>query len=139
MQFAGDKLALHNLELDEAAALTLYTMECELYPTVNGLLRNRNRKELIPFFPYVLLPRRRYAILPALPGAPPNREPSNRKYPINLFSGCSAHPPYLHVLLTTRNGPPRLRRAKSLFSDYALPDAGQTFKRSLGPAAELEY
>ena len=86
MQFAGDKLALHNLELDEAAALTLYTMECELYPTLNGLLRNRNRKELIPFFPYVLLPRRRYAMLLALPGAPPNREPSNRKYPINLFS-----------------------------------------------------
>ncbi len=53
LQFAGDKLALHNLELDEAAALTLYTMECELYPTLNGLLRNRNRKELIPFFPYV--------------------------------------------------------------------------------------
>jgi hypothetical protein len=54
VQFAGEKLALHNLELDEAASLTLYTMECELYPTLNGLLRNRNRKELIPFFPYVL-------------------------------------------------------------------------------------
>jgi hypothetical protein len=45
----------HGLDADEAGALMLYTMESELYPTLNRLLRQRDRQLLKPFFPYLLL------------------------------------------------------------------------------------
>jgi hypothetical protein len=45
----------HGLTTDEAGALTLYTMEGELYPNMNNLLRERNRTLLTPFFPYMRL------------------------------------------------------------------------------------
>merc|ERR1712194_123380 len=40
---------------DEAGALNLYTMECELYPTLNARLRDKNRQELKCFFPFLHL------------------------------------------------------------------------------------
>lgn len=43
------------LDADEAGALHLYTMESELYPTLNRLLRSRERQLLKPFFPYLKL------------------------------------------------------------------------------------
>ena len=45
----------HGLDADEAGALMLYTMESELYTTLNRLLRQRDRELLKPFFPYLLL------------------------------------------------------------------------------------
>ena len=55
---AGAQLAKadpHGLDADEAGALWLYTAESDLYPTVNGLLRMRDRSTLKPFFPYLQL------------------------------------------------------------------------------------
>ena len=55
---AGATLAqtdAHGLDADEAGALRLYTMESELYPTLNRLLRSRDRAALKPFFPYLRL------------------------------------------------------------------------------------
>ena len=46
---------LGSLTLDEAGALSLYTMQCDLYPTLNRLLRARDRQQLLPFFPYLKL------------------------------------------------------------------------------------
>ena len=43
----------HGLQVDLMAAITLYTMESELYPKLNRLLRNRERERLKPFFPYL--------------------------------------------------------------------------------------
>ena len=45
----------HGLTSNEAGALTLYTMEGDLYPSMNRLLRERNRTVLIPYFPYMRL------------------------------------------------------------------------------------
>ena len=39
----------------EIGALRLYTAESELYPRMNALLRARDRKALLPFFPYLRL------------------------------------------------------------------------------------
>jgi hypothetical protein len=36
----------HGLDKDETAAISLYTHESELYPTLNYLLRQRDRKRL---------------------------------------------------------------------------------------------
>jgi hypothetical protein len=52
---------------------------------------------------------------------------------------CSPAVPTRTTYYPERPSPAAKSRAKCLISDYALPDAGQTFKRSLGPAAELEY
>ena len=55
---AGVQLAKadpHGLDADEAGALWLYTAESDLYPTLNGLLRTRDRSTLKPFFPYLQL------------------------------------------------------------------------------------
>ena len=46
---------LRGLSVDEAAAIALYTAECEFYRTLNVLLRNRSREALKPFFPYLRL------------------------------------------------------------------------------------
>ena len=45
----------HGLDADEAGALRLYTMESELYPTLNRLLRSRERQAIKVFFPYLQL------------------------------------------------------------------------------------
>ena len=45
----------HGLDQDETAAISLYTHESELYPTLNDLLRQHDRKRLKPFFPYLRL------------------------------------------------------------------------------------
>ena len=55
---AGGQLAAadpHGLDADEAGALWLYTAESDLYPTLNQLLRTRDRSALKPFFPYLQL------------------------------------------------------------------------------------
>jgi hypothetical protein len=55
---AGAQLAAddpHGLDADEAGALWLYTAESDFYPTLNRLLRTRNRLALKPFFPYLQL------------------------------------------------------------------------------------
>ena len=44
---------LGGLTIDEAAAIALYTAECDFYRTLNRLLRYRDRKALLPFFPYL--------------------------------------------------------------------------------------
>lgn len=54
------------LSLDEIAAVNLYTQECSLYQEMNKLLRERNRAELKPLFPYLKL------LLTALHKLPPN-------------------------------------------------------------------
>jgi len=46
---------LGNLTIDEAAAITLYTAESDVYKTLNQLLRERKRELLKPFFPYLRL------------------------------------------------------------------------------------
>jgi len=48
------KLSL-DLDGDEVGSIYLYTMESELYPTLNRLLRQRERQALKPFFPYLQL------------------------------------------------------------------------------------
>jgi len=45
----------HGLDGNETGAFTLYTMATDLYPTMNRLLRQRNRAALKPFFPYLRL------------------------------------------------------------------------------------
>jgi hypothetical protein len=45
----------YGLTTDEASTLTLYTMDGELYRTINQLLCDRNRHVLKPFFPYMRL------------------------------------------------------------------------------------
>jgi hypothetical protein len=58
----------HGLTPDQAGALTLFTMEGNLYPSMNRLLRERNRTVLTPFFPYMrLMPNARQK-LPAFRG-----------------------------------------------------------------------
>ena len=55
---AGAQLAAadpHGLDADEAGGLWLYTAESDFYPTLNRLLRNRDRSALKPFFPYLQL------------------------------------------------------------------------------------
>jgi len=39
--------------LDEAAAINLYTLESDYYKELNQRLRDRDRKKLLPFFPYL--------------------------------------------------------------------------------------
>ena len=53
----------------EAAAITLYTMECELYRTLNRLLRARDRQQLRPFFSYLRLLLQARAKLPKHAGS----------------------------------------------------------------------
>ena len=45
----------YGLDPNEAGALALYTFECELYKRLNGKLRERDRQQLKPFFPYLKL------------------------------------------------------------------------------------
>ena len=45
----------HGLTADEAAALTLYTMEGDFYRRLNELLRARERSGLQPFYPFLRL------------------------------------------------------------------------------------
>jgi hypothetical protein len=55
---AGAQLAAadpHGLDADEAGGLWLYTAQSDFYPTLNRLLRTRDRSALIPFFPYLQL------------------------------------------------------------------------------------
>jgi hypothetical protein len=42
-----------NLTQDEIAAINLYTIESDFYRVFNQTLRERDRKKLIPFFPYL--------------------------------------------------------------------------------------
>ena len=58
----------HGLTVDEAGALTLYTMESELYATLNGLLSNRDRSRLKPYFSYMRLLLEARAKLPVFKG-----------------------------------------------------------------------
>ena len=55
---------LGGLTLDEAAAIALYTAECEFYRTLNRLLRSRDRTALKSFFPYLRLILQARAKLP---------------------------------------------------------------------------
>ena len=64
---AADQLG--ELTVDEAAAITLYTMECELYRTLNRLLRARDRQQLRPFFSYLRLLLQARAKLPKHAGS----------------------------------------------------------------------
>ena len=55
---AGAQLAAadpHGLDADEAGGLWLYTAQSDFYPTLNRLLRTRDRSALKPFFPYLQL------------------------------------------------------------------------------------
>ena len=45
----------HGLDRDEVAAIALYTTESKLYPKLNGYLRDRDRRNLLPYFPYLRL------------------------------------------------------------------------------------
>jgi len=58
----------HGLTKDEAAALNLYTMESELYPALNRLLRSKERQQLKAFFPFLQLMLRAKAKMPAFVG-----------------------------------------------------------------------
>lgn len=55
---------LCGLSVDEAAAIALYTAECDLYRTLNKLLRQRSREALKPFFSYLRLLLQARAKLP---------------------------------------------------------------------------
>ena len=46
---------LGELTIDEAAAIALYTAECNFYSTLNGLLSQRDRLALAPFLPFLRL------------------------------------------------------------------------------------
>jgi len=59
---------LCGLTKDEAAAITLYTMEA-LYKPLNTLLRDRDRNKLKPFFPYLRLLLEAKGKLPKYVGA----------------------------------------------------------------------
>ena len=56
------------LSVDEVAAITLYTMESEFYPTLNKLLRSRDRQGIKIFFPYLKLLLAARAKLPKYSG-----------------------------------------------------------------------
>ena len=58
-----------NLDGDEVGSIYLYTMESELYPTLNRLLRQRDRLKLKPFFPYLQLMLRARRKLPRYIGS----------------------------------------------------------------------
>ena len=58
----------HGLEADEAAAVTLYTMESGLYPRLNRLLREKDRRSLRPYHPYLRLLLGARAKLPPFAG-----------------------------------------------------------------------
>jgi hypothetical protein len=58
-----------NLDGDEVGSIYLYTMESELYPTLNRLLRQRDRLKLKPFFPYLQLMLRARQKLPRYVGS----------------------------------------------------------------------
>ena len=58
----------HGLDADEAGSLTLYTAESELYPNLNSKLRQRDRKQLKPFFPFLKLMLDARAKLPKYSG-----------------------------------------------------------------------
>lgn len=58
----------NGLDEHEAGALTLYTMESELYPTLNAALRDRDRARLKPFFPFLQLMLLARAKLPKFVG-----------------------------------------------------------------------
>ena len=45
----------HGLDADEAGGLWLYTAQSDFYPTLNRLLRTRDRSALKPFFSYLRL------------------------------------------------------------------------------------
>ena len=59
---------IHGLSADEAGAFTLYTMESQLYPTLNRLLRERDRAALLPYFSYLRLMLHARDKLPAYVG-----------------------------------------------------------------------
>ena len=57
LDYAREYLSAHkdsNLTLDEAAAINLYTQEF-LYKKLNNLLRDKDRKKLVPWFRYLKL------------------------------------------------------------------------------------
>jgi hypothetical protein len=41
--------------VDEIAAMNLYTQQCDVYPKLNEALRDRDRKVIKPFLPYLRL------------------------------------------------------------------------------------
>jgi len=45
----------HGLDKDEVAAIALYTTESKFYPKLNEFLRDRDRRKLLAFFPYLRL------------------------------------------------------------------------------------
>lgn len=49
------KTDVHGLAADQIAALTLYTMQGDFYPTLNQLLHTKDRTSLKPYFPYLRL------------------------------------------------------------------------------------
>eukprot|EP01124_Arcella_intermedia_P025639 TRINITY_DN4625_c0_g1_i8.p1 TRINITY_DN4625_c0_g1~~TRINITY_DN4625_c0_g1_i8.p1 ORF type:complete len:380 (-),score=42.59 TRINITY_DN4625_c0_g1_i8:86-1225(-) len=51
--FFAESAEKTNLSLDEVAAINLYTIECNFYRVFNQTLRERDRKKLLPFFPYL--------------------------------------------------------------------------------------
>ncbi|CAF1211469.1 unnamed protein product [Didymodactylos carnosus] len=52
---ANSKNPANGLTRDESAAIHLYTIESDLYPTLNHALRAANRRKLLPWFPYLKL------------------------------------------------------------------------------------
>eukprot|EP00747_Dinoflagellata_sp_TGD_P186390 gnl/TRDRNA2_/TRDRNA2_43389_c0_seq1.p1 gnl/TRDRNA2_/TRDRNA2_43389_c0~~gnl/TRDRNA2_/TRDRNA2_43389_c0_seq1.p1 ORF type:complete len:444 (+),score=107.23 gnl/TRDRNA2_/TRDRNA2_43389_c0_seq1:64-1395(+) len=58
----------HGLDAQEAGVLNLYTMESELYSTLNARLRDRERPKLKPFFPFLQLMLLARAKLPKFAG-----------------------------------------------------------------------
>ena len=58
----------HKLDGDETGALNVYTMESDVYPTINDKLRQRDRLALKPFFPYLKLMLLARAKLPKYAG-----------------------------------------------------------------------
>merc|ERR1719401_1972267 len=58
----------HGLDAHEAGALNLYAGDSALCPSVNSKLRNRNRRELLPFFPILKLLMNAYRKLPKYTG-----------------------------------------------------------------------
>ena len=58
----------HGLSVDEAGALTLYTMDGELYAELNRRLRARDRSVIKPFFPYLRLMLQARSKLPRYQG-----------------------------------------------------------------------
>jgi len=87
----------NNMSVDEIASINLYTIESDYYKELNQRLRNIDRKQLIPFFPYLRLLLSGLIKLPSYSGKIwrgvkidlISKYPKGKKFFLWSFSSCT--------------------------------------------------